>query len=139
MSTMRALILLVVLAFATAGCSMSGDKTAAEQGVDRFHTMLDAGQFEQIYAGATADCRRITAQQDFVALLNAVHSKLGAMRSTKERNWRINFDNKGTFVTLTYATTYAGGDAEEQFVFLIDQDTPALQGYHINSNALGTK
>jgi hypothetical protein len=139
MSTIRALILLAVLALAVSGCSMSAAKTAAEQGVDKFHTMLDGGQFDQIYSDATVDCKRITTEHDFVALLSAIHEKLGTVRSSKEENWRVNLDTKGTLVVLTYKTGYAQGDAEEQFVFLIDKGTPALQGYHINSNALVAK
>ncbi|HTD29723.1 MAG TPA: DUF4019 domain-containing protein [Xanthomonadaceae bacterium] len=136
MSILRALILLVLLACATAGCSMSADTTAAEVNVDKFHAMLDAGQFTEIYAGSSAEMKKLSTEQATVTYLTSVHSQLGAYRSSKQQNWRVNYDTKGSFITLTYKTTYAAGDADEQFIFLIQAGTPALYGYKVSSPLL---
>jgi hypothetical protein len=78
----------------------------------------------------------VSKPEDFVALLEAVHRKLGELKSADKQNWNINFHTSGTFVTLTYKTSYSEGDAAEQFVYRIDGGAASLAGYHINSNAL---
>ena len=119
-----------------AGCSASADIKAAEQAVPHFHEQLDGGQFEQIWAGTSDDLKKVATQADFVALLTAVHRKLGGHKSEKEQGWSTNVTTSGTFVSLTYATAYDGGDAVERFVFRMDKDRALLAGYNINSNAL---
>jgi len=120
-------------------CSMSGDTAVAEQAVPKFHEFLDAGRFAEIYEGASADLKNAGSQGDFVALLDAVHRKLGMVKSSEKQGWNVNYDTSGTFVTLTYKTTYAEGEAGEQFVYRIKGSAAALAGYHINSMALIVK
>jgi uncharacterized protein DUF4019 len=131
---MRSLI--VFMAVAMAGCSMSADTKLAEQAVPQFHAMLDAGRFDAIYEAASEDLRKATKQDSFVALLEAIHRKLGTTKSSAERNWNVNYQTSGTFVTLDYSTTYAEGDATEQFVYRLKDGKALLAGYHINSTAL---
>ena len=135
MSTLRTFILPAVIAIAASGCSMSANTTAADQGVTRFHAMLDAGQYADIYNGSSPQMKQAATEQDFVSMLDTVHRKLGTTRSVAQRNWGINYDTKGTFVTLVYKTTFSTGDADEKFVFLMQGQTPSLVGYHINSMA----
>lgn len=119
-----------------AGCSMAADADRAAQAVPKFHEMLDAGRFEDIYAGAADDLKGATPQKDFVALLEAVHRKLGNTKSSTQQGWNVNYHTSGTFVTLNYATAYAEGDASEQFVYRLRANEALLAGYHVNSNAL---
>ena len=78
----------------------------------------------------------MTTREKFVAFLAAVHRKLGVMKSTKQRGWNVNYHTSGTFVTLTYATTYERGEAVEQFVYRLRAEQALLAGYHVNSEAL---
>jgi opacity protein-like surface antigen len=132
----RTFLRLIALAFALAGCSASADTAAAEAGVPRFHQLLDAGKFAEIYEQSSEDLKKTATQQDFVALLEAVHRKLGNTKSSDKQGWNINYHTSGTFVTLTYKTVYAEGEAAEQFVFRMQGKVAALVGYHINSTAL---
>lgn len=132
----RKFLRLITLAFVLAGCSVSADTAAAEAGVPTFHQLLDAGQFVEIYEQSSDDLKKSTTQQDFVALLEAVHRKLGNTKSSDKQGWNINYHTSGTFVTLTYKTVYAEGDAAEQFVFRMQGKAAMLVGYHINSTAL---
>jgi hypothetical protein len=131
---MRKLIVAIVISLTA--CSMSADKTVAEQAVTSFHTKLDSGQFDVIYAGSSDDLKNVTTQGKLVALLEAVHKKLGATKSSKEQSWNVNFHTSGTFITLIYATTYEAGDANEQFVYRLQGSNALLAGYHINADAL---
>jgi hypothetical protein len=132
--SMRKLIVAIVISLT--GCSMSADKTVAEGAVTSFHTKLDAGQFDTIYADSSEDLKSVTTHEKLVALLEAVHKKLGATKSSKEQSWNVNFHTSGTFITLTYATSYESGDASEQFVYRLQGANALLAGYHINADAL---
>jgi Protein of unknown function (DUF3887) len=138
MSMIRTLLLVFIFAFATAtaACSMTADTTAAQVGVDKFHAMLESGQFAQIYAGSSDDMKKHATERQIVGVLSAVHSQLGAYRSTKQQQWKVNYDTKGTYITLSYKTTYAAGDADEQFMFLMQGETPTLAGYKVDSPLL---
>jgi hypothetical protein len=131
--------LIVAFVIGLTGCSMSVDKTAAEEAVTRFHATLDAGQFDSIYADSSEDLKKVTTQEKLDALLEAVHRKLGPTRSLKEQSWNVNYHSSGTFITLTYATSYEGGDASEQFVYRLQGANALLAGYHINADALVLK
>jgi hypothetical protein len=131
---LRTIALLLVLGLASSGCSV--DTSPAEQAVPRFHSMLDAGNFAQIYDSCSEDLKSLSSQHDFVAFLAGVHRKLGASASSQRQGWRIDYRPTGTFVTLTYKTHFAEGEAQEQFVFRLQDNRALLAGYHIDSNAL---
>jgi hypothetical protein len=114
---------------------MSADTSAAEQAVPRFHELLDAGNFIEIYEKSSDDLKTSATQKDFVALLEAVHRKLGNTKSAEKIGWNVNYQTSGTFVTLNYKTAYADGNADEQFVYRLDGKVALLAGYHVNSNA----
>jgi hypothetical protein len=130
---LRTIALLFVLLLA---CGCSVDTAPAEQAVPMFHSMLDAGNFAQIYDSSSEDLKSLSSQHDFVAFLEAVHRKLGASASSERQGWRVDYRATGTFITLTYKTRYAVGEAQEQFVFRIKDNRALLAGYHISSNAL---
>jgi len=132
----RSLVVLAALLAALFGCSMSADTATAEQAVPKFHEQLDAGQFDEIYAQAGDELKKASTQQDFVALLEAIHRKLGNTKSADKTGWNVNYQTSGSFVTLGYKTVFDGGDAQEQFVFRLQDKTALLVGYHINSTAL---
>ena len=129
----------IALLLLCAACSMSADTKLAEQAVSRFHAMLDAGQFQAIYDGGADDLKQATTREKFVALLEAIHRKLGPTRASRESSWRVNYHTSGTFVTLVYASTYAEGEASEQFVYRLRGNSALLAGYHVNADALVLK
>jgi hypothetical protein len=131
---LRTLALLLLLLLTAAACSV--DTSPAEQAVPKFHAMLDAGNFAQIYDSCSEDLKSLSPRPDFVALLEAVHRKLGTSAASTRQGWRIDYRPTGTFITLTYQTRYSQGEAQEQFVFRMNGHRAQLAGYHINSNAL---
>lgn len=132
----RIVFVLGALALVLAGCSMSADTAAAEDSIPKFHQLLDAGQFDAIYQQSSDDLKKAATQRDFVALLEAVHRKLGNTKSSGRIGWNVNYQTSGTFVTLDYKTAYDSGDANERFVFRMQEKNAQLAGYHINSTAL---
>jgi hypothetical protein len=132
-----ALLLTVAAIFSVfAGCSVSEDTKQAEAAVQNFHDLLDSGQSGAIYESTGEELKKVSSQQEFVALLDAVHRKLGQTKTSVRNGWNVTHSTSGKFVTLTYQTVYAEGQASEQFVYRMDADRPILVGYHVNSNAL---
>lgn len=115
---------------------MSADTALAEAAVPDFHQALDSGQFDQLYEDGADELKQAVQRQDFVALLDAVHRKLGDVSSSTKSGWNVNYHTSGTFVTLTYDTAFSQGKATEQFVFKLSDSKALLVGYHINSNDL---
>jgi hypothetical protein len=132
----RVLVLTAALMLAICGCSMSTDTAAAEQAVSGFHELLDTARFSEIYEKSSDNLKKVATQRDFVALLEAVHRKLGKTKSAEKRGWNVNYHTSGTFVSLTYKTAYVEGEADEQFVYRLEGKVALLAGYHVNSNAL---
>ena len=125
-----------VVALTLAGCSPGRDIPAATSAVDGFHAALNAGRFTPIYAAGAPELRAAAPERGFVAILEAVHRKLGAFKSGKSVGWRENVTTSGTFVSLGYSSEYERGHADEQFSYKIADGRPALVGYHINSTAM---
>lgn len=130
---------LAIVTLLIAGCSSSANIKLAEQAIPLFHEMLDASQFDEIYAASAEDLKKVADKKEFVTLLEAVHRKLGNTKASAQKGWNVNYHTSGAFVTLTYATTYAEGEASERFVYRMQGSTALLAGYHINSNALLVK
>ena len=129
-------ILTACLAFG--GCNPIKGKGAAEAGVKQFHEQLNKGDFKSIYAASHADLKKASTEKDFVALLEAVHRKLGLVQSSEPNGWHINA-NIQTNVLLSYKTKFAEGDGIETFNYRIEGEKAVLVGYNIASNALITK
>ena len=125
--------------FLLIGCGSSKSKGTAEKAVVEFHHKLDNGDFGGIYAATHPDFKKASAEKDFVAVLAAVHRKLGNTVSADQAGWQINTINLQTNVMLSYKTQFADGDAVESFNYRIDGANALLLGYNINSQALITK
>ena len=122
-----------------AGCGAKKGKETAERAVVLFHQRLDGGDFSAIYGATHPDFKTAASEKDFVALLAAIHRKLGTVRSTSEVGWNVNSFNLKTNVNLTYKTAFTDGDATESFSYRITGSLTELRGYNINSTALITK
>jgi hypothetical protein len=128
-----------VISLAVSGCGAMKGKEAADKAVKLFHEQLDKGDFNNIYAATHADFKAAATEKDFVAMLEAVHRKLGPIQRSDAAGWNINSHNFKTTVVLTYKTTFAEGEAVETFTYRIEGDKAVLLGYNISSQVLITK
>jgi len=132
---MRVLVI-VTAALALSACSLGKDIPAAEAATVRFHQQLDAGKFAESWRSGAPDLRAATPQDKWLALLNAVHTKLGKFRSAKTVGTNDNFNNADHVIVLNQQAQYEHGVAQEQFVFRITDGKAALAGYHVTADAL---
>ncbi|KPH60486.1 MAG: DUF4019 domain-containing protein [Novosphingobium sp.] len=116
------------------GCGVKESFKDAEIEVGKFHQALDAGQWQQIWTKADPQLRETTQRPQFEKFLDAVHRKLGKVREAKQVGWNANATTGGSFVTLTYQTTFEHGSGVEQFVYRKgDGGGMTLVGYNIDS------
>ena len=130
-----AAILLVLSVLSS--CGSGKNVGIATKGVEEFHTQLNSEEYQSIYAVADENLQKTTTEGDFVALLQAVHKKLGNVQKSQRSNFLIGMSTaQGMVVTLVYQTTFEQGSGTEQFLWHMRNNQPMLLGYHINSNAL---
>jgi hypothetical protein len=122
-----------------AGCSVRSETEPAERAVTTFRQQLDAARYDDIYLAAGDELKAREGRPGFVALLHAVHHRLGDARSQNKESWMVNYQPGVRMVTLHYTTNYARGAANEQFTYRIDRGGARLVGYHINAPALQAK
>ena len=132
-------LLVICAALLGVGCGARKDLASTDLAVAKFHTQLDAASFAQIYSDSSEAMKNASPKEKFVAFLDAVHRKLGAVKSTSRKGFFINWGTSGKTVKATYSTQFDQDNAEEQFVFQVRGDDVQLVGYHINSDALVTK
>lgn len=111
-----------------------------EQSVLEFRSQLDSEHYHAIYTGADDGLRKGANEQDFTALMQAVHRKLGHVQEShllsRSEEWATGV---GRLVTLVYDTKFAGGSGTEQFVWHIRDNRALLFEYRLNSNEMITK
>jgi hypothetical protein len=127
------------LAASLCGCGAKEEIKTAEAAVGLFHEQLNVGGFAQIYDASDTAMKNATSQEKFVALLDAIHRKLGWVQSSNRQSFFINYGTNGTTLRLNYSTQFDNDKAAEEFIFRVNGKEAYLMGYHINSDALVTK
>jgi hypothetical protein len=132
-------LLAVSFVLVVAGCGGKQQIANAEAAVTQFHVQLNDGNFDPIYTDSDSAMKNASSREKFVAFLEAVHRKLGSVKSANRKTFFMNYGTSGKFLRLTYATQYDADNATEEFVFRVNGNDVTLVGYHINSEALITK
>jgi hypothetical protein len=110
---------------------------ACEQGINRFHFLLDSEQYRIIYNEADEEFHRTTVEPDFVGGLKAVRDKLGPVKKSELRSIKVSWTiPQGETEVVIHRTIFANGSAMEQFMWRLRNNKAFLVGYTIDSNAL---
>lgn len=130
--------LILLAAWLVGGCGTPETKLV-EKEISEFHTRVEGGRAAEVYADASPRFREVGTGAEFLAYIEAVHRKLGAMQATERQVWRMDYNTAGKFASLGYKTRYERGTAYEQFVYVVDSGRPLLVSYNINSPELVTR
>ena len=133
---MRRLLLAAVVLLSA--CSGGEDLTAADAQIKTFHSELNSGDFQRIYADSAQGWKNVSSSADTIQLFTGVHNKLGAFLTGNKVGWRVNYTTGGTFVIVQYASKFQKGEAQETFTFQHSGNATQLVGYNVNSRALIT-
>jgi Protein of unknown function (DUF4019) len=119
-------------------CGLTKGNEVATKSVNTFHQQLNDSKFKEIYSSTAPAFKTASKEADFTKMLQAVHRKLGTVRSATQEGSNVNMFNGVTRIVLTYKTVFEQGSAIETFTFVTSGDSATLQGYNINSSALIT-
>lgn len=128
----RQFIVLACAGLLTA-CGVQEAFEDAEQEIGTFHHQLDSESYAAIHAATAAQFREASTEEDFSRLLEAIHTKLGAVVSSKQANWAANTNNGVSTVTVVMETEFEQGSGTETFVYLWEDEGLDLLSYNINS------
>ena len=133
------LVLVCALLLTAGACGITKHKENAELAVAKFHQQLNAEQYHEIYVQSDKLFQESATESDIVALLGAVHAKLGTVKNATAQGWHVNATPTGTFVTLGYEVEFSEGKGTEQFAFKMNGNQALLVNYNVNSPLLITK
>lgn len=120
--------------FVSLSCSdMVKGKGASETAVVYFHELFNEKKFKEIYVDSAADFQKSTSEENLTKLLNAIHTKLGKVLASEQKQWKLNNHNLKTYVLLVQETSFEQGKATETFTFLVKDNQAFLITYNINS------
>jgi hypothetical protein len=128
LSILAVLVILLNLAKATYQ-SYSWAKAA----VERFHGQLDQENYQAIYEEASAAFRRSGKREDEIKFLQMVHQKMGRFSKMSQAGFHVNWRNGYVYVDQVFQSTFANGEAQESFIWVIGGNRIWLYGYRINS------
>jgi len=135
------LAIVVVLAYFMWQCE-SGMKAGArlsDDAVRHFHSLIDSAAYGDI-VGESDDAFQSSANHDeIIKFLAGVHSKLGLSRGSTRTNIFVNASTNGTFIKVTYQSTFEQGNAVEAFTWRKAGGGLKLVRYDVNSNAFLTR
>ena len=109
----------------SAGARLSDDR------VRRVDSQLDSAAYEDILPESDEAFQNSASRLEF---LSGIHSKLGTARVCSRQNMNVNAGTHGTFINVTYRSTFDRGDAVETFVWRKVGGNLRLAGYHVQSN-----
>ena len=115
------------------GCSAGKDIELAQTEVARFHKMLDAGQFAEIYASTGTEIRQDMTEAEWAAFLSSIHQGLGTVTRANATGWNVDYDTDGGTVELVYDTQFTRGTGQETFIYKMADSKATLAGYHIKT------
>jgi hypothetical protein len=117
------------------GSGMSAGARLSDDAVRRFHSQLDSGAYDDIVRESDEAFQNSGSREELLKFLAGVHSKLGTSRDFNRANIFVNASTNGTFIKVTYQTTFEQGRAVEAFTWRQAGSGLKLVGYHVESKA----
>lgn len=134
--SLAATLVLTAILYWRCGTGLLQGKKLSGNGVQQFHALLNSGQYDQIYDGASDAFRASGNKADMIKFLQAVHRKLGDAGSYTLKNLNVTATTTGTYITAEYGTTFTQGDAVEIFTWLRSGQKVLLYRYNVQSMKL---
>jgi hypothetical protein len=108
----------------------------ASAAVEQLHQRLDQGDYETIYGEATEEFRRAGSRADEIKFLEMVHQKMGNSGKTSFKGFDVNWQNGQVTVNQVVDSQFTLGQAQEGFIWVIEQNQARLKTYRIDSSNL---
>jgi hypothetical protein len=121
------------------GSGMSAGARLSDDALRHFHSQLDSGAYGDILSESDEAFQNSGRREDIIKFLTGVHSKLGLSHGFTRKNIFVNASTSGTFIKVTYDSTFDQGGAVETFTWRKAAGHLKLVAYQINSNIFITR
>ena len=108
----------------------------ASASADHFHQQLNNADYDGVYEDATDEFRSSGSREDLTKFLRNVHEKMGKCGKMSAAGFHVNWRNGRVWVDQVFNTQCEAGQAQESFVWLVQQDQCRLYHYQIDSPKL---
>jgi hypothetical protein len=137
--SLAAIALLLCYLMWQCGSGMSAGARLSDDGVRHFHSQLDSEAYADILSESDEAFQNSDNREELIKFLTGVHSKLGPSRGFTRTNTFVNATTSGTFIRVTYKSTFDQGNAVEAFTWKKGAGALKLVRYNINSNIFVTR
>ncbi len=120
-------------------CGFGEASQRAKTAIGRFHENYNRQDYAQIYKAADGAFKAKTDEASFVNLLTAVQRKLGRELRTQVVASNITVGVGVSRVRMLCSSVFEGGNAQEEFVCVVDSGPGRLLAYTITSPMLVMK
>ena len=120
------------------GSGMKAGARLSDEAVRHFHSQLDSEAYGDIVRDSD-EAFQNSENRELVRFLAGVHSKLGPARGFNRTNILVNANTNGTFIKVTYQSTFDQGNAVEAFPWKKAGTGLKLVRYDVSSNAFVTR
>jgi hypothetical protein len=121
------------------GSGLHAGARLSDDAVRHFHSQLDSEAYGDILRESDEAFQNSGSGDETTKFLAGVHSKLGSSRGFTRAGINVNASTNGTFIRVSYQSTFDQGNAVETFVWRKAGDGLKLVRYEVNSNAFLTR
>jgi hypothetical protein len=121
------------------GSGMKAGARLSDDAVRHFHSQLDSEGYGDIVDDSDEAFQNSENRDELIKFLGGVHSKLGPSRGFTRTNIFVNATTNGTFIKVTYRSTFDQGNAVEAFTWKRAGGGLKLARYDVNSNTFLTR
>jgi hypothetical protein len=121
------------------GSGMNAGTRLSDDAVTHLHSQLDSGAYDDIVRDSEEAFQNSESRDELVKFLAGVHSKLGPSRGFTRTNIFVNANTNGTFIRVTYQSTFDQGNAVEAFTWKQAGTGLKLVRYDVNSKVFVTR
>lgn len=132
--------LILVVCVMLSACAADNPEQADYE-VEKFHSLYNAGKFDQIYAHTTPDFKAFASEFQFTIVLQKLTDRLGPHMKSTLTDWTSGSAPRGgRLIILTYQAVYEKDPkAQESFSYIIRGDTAELANFNVVSEKLKRK
>jgi hypothetical protein len=121
------------------GSGLSAGARLSDDAVRHFHSQLDSEAYGDIVRDSDEAFQNSENRDEIIKFLAGVHSKLGPSRGSTRAGIFVNANTNGTFIKVTYQSTFDQGNAVEGFTWKKAGAGLKLVRYDVNSKAFVTR
>lgn len=121
------------------GAGMRAGTQLSDDAVRHFHSQLDSEAYSDILRESDEAFQKSASSDELTRFLAGVHSKLGSSRGFSRVGINVNATANGTFIRVSYQSTFVNGSAVETFVWTKASGGVKLVRYDVNSNVFVTR